>query len=130
MPTKKKAVNPGPKPNQREFLKRSAVGSVGALFSTQIAISKPLGGQTELQKGWKIISVRQVSARDEDVSKSSFDTVTPEQTLPNIDGVELVGSWVHWINWKYIGYQDPKRHIDSEGPVAGHRPCSFRPASL
>lgn len=210
-------------PNRREFLKRSAVGSVGALLSTQIAVPKPLGGRTELQKGWKIISAREVSARDEEVSNPSFDTsnwhrvrrmpatvlqvledagvyknlyfgknltgavppdlwkqdwwyrtvfdapqsevysllfdginyradiwlnghlvadkqhvvgmynsfefivtqhikpnqknvlaikVTPEQKLPNIDGVELADSWLDWINWKYIGYQDPKRHID------------------
>ncbi|HKT10516.1 MAG TPA: twin-arginine translocation signal domain-containing protein, partial [Terriglobia bacterium] len=61
-------------PNRREFLKRSAVGSVGALLSTQIAVPKPLGGRTELQKGWKIISAREVSARDEEVSNPSFDT--------------------------------------------------------
>lgn len=223
MSTKRKDVNPGPMPNRREFLKRSAVGSVGALLSTQIAVPKPLGGRTELQKGWKIISAREVSARDEEVSNPSFDTsnwhrvrrmpatvlqvledagvyknlyfgknltgavppdlwkqdwwyrtvfdapqsevysllfdginyradiwlnghlvadkqhvvgmynsfefivtqhikpnqknvlaikVTPEQKLPNIDGVELADSWLDWINWKYIGYQDPKRHID------------------
>lgn len=223
MTRKTKAADPNPQPNRREFLKRSAVGSVGALLSTQIAVSKPVGGRAELQTGWKIISARQVSARDEDVSKSSFDTsnwhlvrrmpatvlqaladagvykdlyfgknltgtvpsdlwkqdwwyrtvfdapqaevyslifdginyradiwlnghlvankqhvvgmynsfefvvseyikpkqenvlairVTPEQKLPNIDGVELADSWLDWINWKYIGYQDPKRHIE------------------
>ncbi|MGH7969380.1 MAG: glycosyl hydrolase 2 galactose-binding domain-containing protein, partial [Limisphaerales bacterium] len=211
MSRKAEAADPGPKPNRREFLKRSAVGSVGALLSTQIAISKPVGLRAELQTGWKIISARQVSARDEDVSKSSFDTsnwhlvrrmpatvlqaledagiykdlyfgknltgtvppdlwkqdwwyrtvfdapqaevyslifdginyradiwlnghlvadkqhvvgmynsfefvvskhirpkqknvlairVTPEQKLPNIDGVELADSWLDWINWK------------------------------
>jgi exo-1,4-beta-D-glucosaminidase len=38
--------------------------------------------------------------------------ITPEQKLPGIDGVELADSWLDWINWKYIGYRDPKRHID------------------
>ncbi|MGH9435351.1 MAG: hypothetical protein ACRD06_05065, partial [Terriglobia bacterium] len=42
--------------------------------------------------------------------------VTPEQKLPGIDGVELADSWLDWINWKYIGYQDPKRHIDISFP--------------
>jgi exo-1,4-beta-D-glucosaminidase len=38
--------------------------------------------------------------------------VTPEQKLPGINGVELADSWLDWINWKYIGYHDPERHID------------------
>ncbi len=42
--------------------------------------------------------------------------ITPERKLPGIDGVELADSWLDWINWKYIGYQDPKRHIDISFP--------------
>jgi exo-1,4-beta-D-glucosaminidase len=38
--------------------------------------------------------------------------VTPEQKLPGINGVELADSWLDWINWKYIGYDDPARHIN------------------
>jgi len=41
--------------------------------------------------------------------------ITPEQKLPYINGVELADNWLDWINWKYIGYPDPKlwqeRHI-------------------
>ncbi|HET7214652.1 MAG TPA: twin-arginine translocation signal domain-containing protein, partial [Terriglobia bacterium] len=74
MSTKKKVVDPGSQPNRREFLKRSAVGSVGALLSSQIALSRSVLGRAELQNAWKISSAREVSTRDEDVSKSSFDT--------------------------------------------------------
>jgi len=38
--------------------------------------------------------------------------ITPEQKLPNINGVELADSWLDWINWKYIGYHDPENHVD------------------
>ena len=34
--------------------------------------------------------------------------VTPEQKIPDVTGVELADSWLDWINWKYIGYPDPK----------------------
>jgi exo-1,4-beta-D-glucosaminidase len=36
--------------------------------------------------------------------------VTPEQTLEDIDGVELADSWFDWINWRYIGYQAPGKN--------------------
>ncbi len=38
--------------------------------------------------------------------------VTPEQSLEGETGVELADSWLDWINWKYLGFQDPKKHID------------------
>jgi Exo-beta-D-glucosaminidase Ig-fold domain/Glycosyl hydrolases family 2/Mannosidase Ig/CBM-like domain len=38
--------------------------------------------------------------------------VSPEQKLPDINGVELADSWLDWISWKYIGYHDTKRKID------------------
>lgn len=38
--------------------------------------------------------------------------VTPEQKLPDVNGVELADSWLDWINWKYLGYHDPKLHRD------------------
>ncbi|HMH05859.1 MAG TPA: beta galactosidase jelly roll domain-containing protein [Terriglobales bacterium] len=38
--------------------------------------------------------------------------VTPEQTLEGDNGVELGDSWLDWINWKYLGYQDPQKHVD------------------
>jgi exo-1,4-beta-D-glucosaminidase len=38
--------------------------------------------------------------------------VTPEQKLPDVNGVELADSWLDWINWEYLGYHDPKRNIN------------------
>jgi exo-1,4-beta-D-glucosaminidase len=38
--------------------------------------------------------------------------VTPEQKILDVNGVELADSWLDWINWKYLGYHDAKRHID------------------
>jgi exo-1,4-beta-D-glucosaminidase len=38
--------------------------------------------------------------------------VTPEQSLEGENGIELGDSWLDWINWKYLGYQDPKKHLD------------------
>ena len=38
--------------------------------------------------------------------------VTPEQSREGENGVELADSWLDWINWKYLGFQDPKKHID------------------
>jgi exo-1,4-beta-D-glucosaminidase len=38
--------------------------------------------------------------------------VTPEQSLEGENGIELGDSWLDWINWKYLGYQDPQKHID------------------
>jgi len=38
--------------------------------------------------------------------------VTPEQTLEGDNGVELGDSWLDWINWKYLGYQDPQKHVN------------------
>src|SRR5216684_4919657 len=38
--------------------------------------------------------------------------ITPEQSLEGENGIELGDSWLDWINWKYLGYQDPKKHLD------------------
>ena len=38
--------------------------------------------------------------------------VTPEQSLEGENGIELGDSWLDWINWKYLGYQDPQKHVD------------------
>src|ERR1700682_3684678 len=38
--------------------------------------------------------------------------VTPERRLPDTDGVELGGSWLDCINWKYIGYHNPEKKVD------------------
>ncbi len=36
--------------------------------------------------------------------------VTPEQGLT--ENIELADSWLDWINWKYLGYHDPEKHLD------------------
>src|SRR5258706_2540368 len=38
--------------------------------------------------------------------------VTHEQMIPGESGVELADSWFDWINWKYIGYHNPKTKLD------------------
>jgi exo-1,4-beta-D-glucosaminidase len=38
--------------------------------------------------------------------------VTPEQSLEGENGIELGDSWLDWINWRYLGYQDPQKHVD------------------
>jgi exo-1,4-beta-D-glucosaminidase len=38
--------------------------------------------------------------------------VIPERRLQDVNGVELADSWLDWINWKYIGYHDPEKHLD------------------
>jgi exo-1,4-beta-D-glucosaminidase len=38
--------------------------------------------------------------------------VTPEQSLEGENGVELGDSWLDWINWKYLGFQDPQKRVD------------------
>jgi exo-1,4-beta-D-glucosaminidase len=213
----------GSAPTRREFLKTSALGSLLPALASRVALPAPSNHKTELEKGWRMISARQVSASDEEVSKTSFDVsgwytvrrmpatvletlvenevcknpyfgmnltkevpqdlwqqdwwyrttleaprsgvhtlifnginyradvwlnghliadkshvvgmynsfefvvskyirpgernvlavkVTPEQKLPDIDGVELADSWLDWINWKYLGYHDTKQKID------------------
>ena len=36
--------------------------------------------------------------------------ITPERALA--EDVELADSWLDWINWKYIGFQDPEHKLD------------------
>ncbi len=38
--------------------------------------------------------------------------ITPEQSLEGENGIELGDSWLDWINWKYLGYHDPAKHLD------------------
>ena len=33
--------------------------------------------------------------------------VTPERAIQDVDGVELADSWYDWINWRYLGHQNP-----------------------
>jgi len=35
--------------------------------------------------------------------------VTPERAIQDVNGVELADSWFDWINWKYLGYQGPRK---------------------
>ena len=35
--------------------------------------------------------------------------VIPERALQDVNGVELGDSWFDWINWKYLGYQGPRK---------------------
>ena len=39
--------------------------------------------------------------------------VTPEQALQDVNGVELADSWFDWINWKYLGYQGPRKNPEN-----------------
>ncbi|HEV2351394.1 MAG TPA: glycoside hydrolase [Terriglobia bacterium] len=73
MTTNKKPQASGSGPTRREFLQRSAAGSVSALLVPQIAHLAPAGQRAELQTGWRIVSAQNVSARDEDVSKPAYD---------------------------------------------------------
>ena len=38
--------------------------------------------------------------------------ITPEQSLEGENGIELGDSWLDWINWKYLGFHDPQKHLD------------------
>jgi len=40
--------------------------------------------------------------------------VTPERAVQDVNGVELADSWFDWLNWKYLGYQGPRKK-DSHG---------------
>jgi exo-1,4-beta-D-glucosaminidase len=35
--------------------------------------------------------------------------VTPERAIQDVNGVELGDSWFDWLNWKYLGYQGPRK---------------------
>jgi exo-1,4-beta-D-glucosaminidase len=35
--------------------------------------------------------------------------VTPERLIQDVNGVELADSWFDWLNWKYLGYQGPRK---------------------
>ncbi len=41
--------------------------------------------------------------------------VTPEQLIQDVDGVELADSWFDWINWKFLGYNGPKKSNPGAG---------------
>jgi exo-1,4-beta-D-glucosaminidase len=40
--------------------------------------------------------------------------ITPERAIQDVNGVELADSWFDWLNWKYLGYQGPRKK-DSHG---------------
>ncbi|MEJ2010003.1 MAG: glycoside hydrolase [Acidobacteriota bacterium] len=63
----------GREPTRREFLKRSALGSVFMMLAPDAALPASVGHQVELKTGWKIISARNVSAPDQEISSLSFD---------------------------------------------------------
>jgi exo-1,4-beta-D-glucosaminidase len=69
---------------RREFLKRSALGSAGILLAPETALAvrasavsdilaAPASRQTELKTGWRLISARDVSVPDREVSTLPFD---------------------------------------------------------
>src|SRR5579875_2729583 len=58
---------------RREFLKCTAAGGVSALLAPRAIPSTPSEHQSELQAGWRIISAREVTVADRDVSLDSFD---------------------------------------------------------
>jgi exo-1,4-beta-D-glucosaminidase len=35
--------------------------------------------------------------------------VTPERAIQDVNGVELADSWFDWLNWKFMGYQGPRK---------------------
>ena len=35
--------------------------------------------------------------------------VTPERAIQDVNGIELADSWFDWLNWKYLGYQGPRK---------------------
>ena len=57
--------------------------------------------------------------------------VTPEQTLQDINGVELADSWFDWINWNFLGYQGPgKNPANGNSFVPDRNAGIFKPVSL
>jgi exo-1,4-beta-D-glucosaminidase len=35
--------------------------------------------------------------------------VIPERAIQDVNGIELADSWFDWLNWKYLGYQGPRK---------------------
>jgi exo-1,4-beta-D-glucosaminidase len=57
--------------------------------------------------------------------------VTPEQSLQDIDGVELADSWFDWINWKYLGYQGPDKNSGNGNSFVADRNAGiWKPVTL
>ncbi|MBU9765199.1 glycoside hydrolase [Mycobacterium sp. TNTM28] len=57
--------------------------------------------------------------------------VTPEQSLQDIDGVELADSWWDWLNWNRIGYQGPGRNpLRGNSYVPDRNAGIFKPVYL
>jgi len=42
--------------------------------------------------------------------------ITPEQGIPGEGIVELGDTWHDWLNWKYIGFHDPKKDLNFSFP--------------
>lgn len=57
--------------------------------------------------------------------------VTPEQSLQDINGVELADSWFDWINWKYLGYQGPDKNPGNGNSFVADRNAGiWKPVTL
>lgn len=57
--------------------------------------------------------------------------VTPEQSLEDINGVELADSWFDWINWKYLGYQGPDKNPGNGNSFVADRNAGiWKPVTL
>jgi exo-1,4-beta-D-glucosaminidase len=57
--------------------------------------------------------------------------VTPEQSLQDIDGVELADSWFDWINWNYLGYQGPDKNPGNGNSFVADRNAGiWKPVTL
>jgi exo-1,4-beta-D-glucosaminidase len=42
--------------------------------------------------------------------------ITPERAIPGKGTVELGDTWHDWLNWKYIGFHDPQKHLNFSFP--------------
>ncbi len=76
--------------SRREFLKKSAVGGASVVLAPRAALAAPTKHQTELQTGWRIISARDVSTPDAEVSTPSCD-VSRWHPIPRMPATVLQG---------------------------------------
>ncbi|MBV8930493.1 MAG: glycoside hydrolase [Mycobacteriaceae bacterium] len=57
--------------------------------------------------------------------------VIPERALQDVDGVELADNWYDWLNWRYFGYQGPKKNpINGDSFVPDRNAGIFKPVYL
>ena len=85
MTDKKRGLSPDQELTRREFLKKSAVGGAGVLLAPRAALSAPSKHQSELRANWRIISARDVTAPDAEVSEPTYDASRwhPVQRMPS-----------------------------------------------